>query len=651
MAIITLKNIILSFGNDVILNDIDLVIEKGDRLCLTGRNGSGKSSLMKLIGGELKADGGQLWRQESLRFSTLEQELSVAEGLTIFQSVAGTYQALGKLLSDYHYLVENLSSDDDVDKLARLQTEIESKDGWSLSHRIDSILDRMGLPANKLVSELSGGWLKRVAIARSLVAKPDVWLLDEPTNHLDIPTIQWLEEQLLNYEGSIIFITHDRQLMQSVATSIVDIDRGAVKRWDCQYQAFIERRDHEREIEQVHNKKFDANLKKEEIWIRQGIKARRTRNEGRVRALQDLRKEREKRINTKHLKMEIDAGNASGKIVKELIEVSKSYDDQVLIEDFSFILQRNDRIGLVGPNGVGKTTLLKILLEDLPVDQGEVKTGTKLSVAYFDQTRAQLDPEQSVADYICEGREYVSIGGKDIHVVSYLANFMFSGDQARAPIRTLSGGEQNRLLLARLFSLPANLLVLDEPTNDLDVESLELLEELMLEFKGTVLIVSHDRSFMDNVVSSLLIFKGQGIIEERVGGYSDWIAGGGQFPSATLSDVTPKSASSVDEVLTESAATPLPSTKADSSISHAERKKNKAQKQKLEKELAKLPDLVEVAETKLAKLHSQVSAADFFAKTEAQQQQSFAAITDVEQAIEDHMNRWEELEQALAGLS
>ncbi len=633
MAIVSLRNVTVSFGDDVVLHNVDLQLHKGDRLCLTGRNGSGKSTLLRLIEGELNADEGQIWRAENLAFSSLEQELPTGDEVSVFKAVASGYEALGELLVQYHNLATNLNDDGDVRLLSDLQERIEAGQGWSINHRIESVLDRMGLDPDKQLSELSGGWLKRVAIAKSLVSNPEVWLLDEPTNHLDIPTIQWLEEQLLSYEGTIVFVSHDRQLMQSVATSIIDIDRGTVTRWECDYQTFLVRREQHREVEERQNRKFDSKLMKEEAWIRQGIKARRTRNEGRVRALALLRNERAQRKRSRTLRMEIDAGISSGKIVKELHNVSKSFGDAPLIDDFSFILQRGDRVGLVGPNGAGKTTLLRILLDGLAVDKGQVRTGTKLSTAYFDQTREQLDPEQSVADYISEGREFIRLGNKDIHVVSYLGNFMFSADQARAPIRTLSGGEQNRLLLARLFSLPANLLVLDEPTNDLDVESLELLEELLLDFKGTVLIVSHDRSFMDNVVSSLLVFEGNGVIHEIVGGYSDWISSGGGFQLAPTVGID----------------SDIEATKVSKqNLTLVERKKLKSERQRLEKELARLPEQIEADEKKLSQLHHDMSSEKFYQQTEEEKKVTFDQVKELESGIEKNMQRWEEFEQKLS---
>jgi ATP-binding cassette subfamily F protein uup len=626
MPIITLKNVCLSFGSDVVLNKVDLNIDKGERLCLTGRNGSGKTTLMRLISNRLQADDGVIWRADNLNFSTLDQELPIGSDATVYQAVAGGFSNIGSLLAEFHDLTASISKEmpaDMVDKLANLQEQIDAANGWTLGHRIDTILDKMKLPADDKLSSLSGGWLKRVAIARSLVTEPDIWLLDEPTNHLDIPTIQWLESQLLSYDGTIIFVSHDRQLMQSVATSIIDIDRGSVKRWDCHYREFLERKDHELEVQAQQEKLFDDRLRKEESWIRQGVKARRTRNEGRVRALENLRAERQLRRSSGSLKLEVDSGSASGKIVKELINVSKAYENNQLIRNFNLIIQRGDRVGLLGPNGSGKTTLLKILLEDLPPDEGEVRTGTKLEVAYFDQVRAQLKPEQSVSDYISEGRDFITINDKNVHVVSYLNNFMFDGDQSRSPIRTLSGGEQNRLLLAKLFSLPANLLVLDEPTNDLDVESLELLEELLLDYKGTVLLVSHDRSFMDNVVSSLVVFEGSGVVKEYVGGYNDWIAAGGHFDAERVDP---------------------PTNESDGGATYQTQKKHKSNQKKISKELQQLPGKVEVLEQKIQAFHKSMSEPSFFEQTDELQQVLYTEVSSLEQQLKALFERWEELE-------
>jgi len=587
---------------------------------------------MRLLCGEVLADEGNIWREKALSFSTLEQDLPAGDDTTIFAAVASAFSEAGELLAEYAQVSMGTFDDSTLDRMAQLQTQIEAIDGWVLHHRVESVLQRMKLPPDEKLINLSGGWLKRVAIAKSLVTEPDVWLLDEPTNHLDIPTIEWLQEVMLEFQGTIVFVTHDRELMQSVATAIVEVDRGQLVRWDCDYKTFLERREHEREVEQTHNKKFDINLKKEEAWIREGIKARRTRNEGRVRALQQLRLERQKRRTQGTLKLAVDSGSASGKIVKELINVSKSYDAKPIITDLDLVIQRGDRIGLLGPNGSGKSTLIKILLEGLEIDSGEVVSGTKLAPAYFDQVRGQLNPEQSVKDYIAQGREYISINDREVHVVSYLANFMFNPEQARAPIRTLSGGEQNRLLLARLFSLPTNLLVLDEPTNDLDVESLELLEELLLDYTGTVLIVSHDRSFLDNVISSLLVFEGAGRVIEYVGGYNDWLEGGGSFAAlANAADkVNPTAKAAV----------------AEAPMSFEERKKAKAALKKRERELAQIPDRIDELELEMASLQAKIAAPSFFQASAADQDLLYASVAEKEAEMDILMARWEALEQS-----
>jgi len=632
MSIASLKNVSVHFGTDTILDQVEFNIAKGERVCLTGRNGSGKSTLMRLLCGEVLADEGNIWREKALSFSTLEQDLPAGDDTTIFAAVASAFSEAGELLAEYAQVSMGTFDDSTLDRMAQLQTQIEAIDGWVLHHRVESVLQRMKLPPDEKLINLSGGWLKRVAIAKSLVTEPDVWLLDEPTNHLDIPTIEWLQEVMLEFQGTIVFVTHDRELMQSVATAIVEVDRGQLVRWDCDYKTFLERREHEREVEQTHNKKFDINLKKEEAWIREGIKARRTRNEGRVRALQQLRLERQKRRTQGTLKLAVDSGSASGKIVKELINVSKSYDAKPIITDLDLVIQRGDRIGLLGPNGSGKSTLIKILLEGLEIDSGEVVSGTKLAPAYFDQVRGQLNPEQSVKDYIAQGREYISINDREVHVVSYLANFMFNPEQARAPIRTLSGGEQNRLLLARLFSLPTNLLVLDEPTNDLDVESLELLEELLLDYTGTVLIVSHDRSFLDNVISSLLVFEGAGRVIEYVGGYNDWLEGGGSFVAlANAADkVNPTAKAAV----------------AEAPMSFEERKKAKAALKKRERELAQIPDRIDELELEMASLQAKIAAPSFFQASAADQDLLYASVAEKEAEMDILMARWEALEQS-----
>jgi len=643
----TLKNVTVTFGTDRVLDRVNLILDQGERLCLTGRNGSGKSTLMRLLSGELQADEGTIWRSRDLSYSFLDQELPEVSSATIFDAVALAFENTGQLLSEYHALSLQLSDvkadhDKIVARMDSLQHKIEAADGWSVNHVIDATLQRMQLDPDIPLSQLSGGWLKRVAIAKSLVIEPDVWLVDEPTNHLDVPAIEWLEQRMVEFPGTIIFVSHDRHLLRSVATSLVDIDRGAVTLWKCGYEAFIERRDHEREVQTLHEKKFDEKLRKEEAWIREGIKARRTRNEGRVRDLEKLREVRRQRRSVSDLKLEVDAGSNSGKVVKELSAVSKSFDDKVLIRNLDLIVRRGDRIGLLGPNGCGKSTLINLLLEELEPDSGEIKTGTKLEVAYFDQARRQLEPDKKVADYISDGREYISINGKEIHVVSYLGNFMFNADQARGPIHRLSGGEQNRLLMARIFSQPANLLILDEPTNDLDVESLELLEEMLLAYNGTVMLVSHDRTFMDNVISSLLVFdaSGSGRVTEYVGGYSDWHKENQQRSSNAGSVAVSKTSQ-------QNASSARTDMLMDDSLGFEERKKLKAERQKGKKELEKLPGQIEKLESTLNDCNQKISETDFYQRPQAAQNEIFEKVKDLESQIEQLMTRWEQLEADL----
>ena len=643
----TLKNVTVTFGTDRVLDRVNLILDQGERLCLTGRNGSGKSTLMRLLSGELQADEGTIWRSRDLSYSFLDQELPEVSSATIFDAVAMAFENTGQLLSEYHALSLQLSDvkadhDKIVARMDTLQHKIEAADGWSVNHVIDATLQRMQLDPDIPLSQLSGGWLKRVAIAKSLVIEPDVWLVDEPTNHLDVPAIEWLEQRMVEFPGTIIFVSHDRHLLRSVATSLVDIDRGAVTLWKCGYEAFIERRDHEREVQTLHEKKFDEKLRKEEAWIREGIKARRTRNEGRVRDLEKLREVRRQRRSVSDLKLEVDAGSNSGKVVKELSAVSKSFDDKVLIRNLDLIVRRGDRIGLLGPNGCGKSTLINLLLEELEPDSGVIKTGTKLEVAYFDQARRQLEPDKKVADYISDGREYISINGKEIHVVSYLGNFMFNADQARGPIHRLSGGEQNRLLMARIFSQPANLLILDEPTNDLDVESLELLEEMLLAYNGTVMLVSHDRTFMDNVISSLLVFdaSGSGRVTEYVGGYSDWHKENQQRSSNAGSLAVSKTSQ-------QNASSARTDMLMDDSLGFEERKKLKAERQKSKKELEKLPGQIEKLESTLNDCNQKISETDFYQRPQAAQNEIFEKVKDLESQIEQLMTRWEQLEADL----
>ena len=463
-----------------------------------------------------------------VRIAVLSQSLPEADDKTVYDVVAGGLEQIGDWLAEYHHLTQAAAPD--LRRLEDIQHKLESADGWSLSQRVDTVLTQLDLDGDVVMKTLSGGWRRRVALARALVVEPDILLLDEPTNHLDIPSIEWLEQQIREYRGALLLVTHDRRFLERVTNGVMELDRGQLFPWDGDYRSFLDYRAQQAAAEDKANSLFDKRLAEEEKWIRQGIKARRTRNEGRVRALEDMRRERQDRREKQgRADFSLDRASASGKIVAELKHVSQVYAGRPVIADFSTVIMRGDRIGIVGPNGAGKSTLLKIILGELTPQQGEVRHGTKLEVAYFDQLRQQIDPERNLLDNICEGREFITINGKDRHGISYLGDFLFTPDRVRNPVKALSGGEQNRAILAKLFSKPANLLVLDEPTNDLDIETLELLEEILLNFDGTLLLVSHDRAFMDNVVTSILVFEGDGGIGDYVGGYSDWAARGGRF--------------------------------------------------------------------------------------------------------------------------
>ena len=620
MPIATFKNVSIAFGKDEILSGADLVVHQGEHLALAGRNGAGKSTTLKLISGELKNDSGEIWTEKNLKFVSLPQQLPIATEESVFTAVSSVFDELGKVISEYQVLAQTIKVDKLKNKkLNELQNSIEEMGGWSVTHKVEAILDRLNLPSEKRLSELSGGWLKRVSIAKTLVQDPDIWILDEPTNHLDIEGITWLESVMSAFKGTILFVSHDRRLMERACTGILEIDRGKLIKHDCGYSEFIDRRDKSLEIEAEHNRQFDEKLKKEEAWIRQGIKARRTRNEGRVRALEALRAERKKRVDIKKLKLAADSGIPSGKIVKEVTNLEKSLGGEIIIRGLDLIIQRGDRIGLLGSNGCGKSTLVKLLLSELEPDEGTIKTGTKLQISYFDQDKAQIDQNQTVFDFLSDGRDFVTIGEREIHVVSYLQNFLFSSEQARAPIRTLSGGEQNRLLLAKLFSLPANLLVLDEPTNDLDIETLELLEDLLIKYDGTVILVSHDRAFLDNVVSSLLVFEGDGKLVEHVGGYSSWRAAAKSTPSEMTNTIN-------------------------NSSNYVERKKRKSDTQKKKRAIEKVTDDIHQAEQQIEALHEQTSKATFFESSREQQAKIYAEIKSLESKLSDLMNNWEELE-------
>ena len=520
MSLIQLQRVDFSIGGPLLLEHVDLSIEANERVCIVGRNGEGKSTLMKLIAGELRADDGEVRVQNGIVVARMAQEVPQGTSGSVFDVVAEGLGDLGHLLARYHHLLH----EGDMDALGDVQTEIEARHGWDLDRRVTDVLTRLELPGDTDFAALSGGMKRRVLLAQALVRKPDVLLLDEPTNHLDIEAIGWLETFLKQFDGSIIFVTHDRSFLRALATRIIEIDRGQLTSWPGDYDNYLRRREERLHAESQANALFDKKLAQEEVWIRQGIKARRTRNEGRVRALKALRNERSQRRELSgNAKITLANAQASGKKVIELEHVRQSYGGRVLIDDLSTTIMRGDRVGIVGPNGAGKSTLLKILLGELKPERGEVTLGTSLQIAYFDQHRSQLNDSLNALDNVAEGREYIELNGQRKHIIGYLQDFLFSPERARAPITRLSGGERNRLLLAKLFAQPSNLLVMDEPTNDLDVETLELLEELLTEYQGTLLLVSHDRAFLDNVVSSTLVLEGEGQVGEYIGGYTDWL--------------------------------------------------------------------------------------------------------------------------------
>jgi ATP-binding cassette subfamily F protein uup len=524
MPYIILDKLELAYGHWPLLDGASLVIDRGERIGLIGRNGTGKSSLLKVVAGEQTADAGEVWRQPGLRFGYVPQEPVFAPGHSIYEAVAEGVGEASRLLLAYHEATHRMAQgEDDLAELDRLSHELEAHDAWRLSSRVEETLSRLDLSADVAVDTLSGGQKKRVALARALVAEPELLLLDEPTNHLDFTAIEWLESLLNGYGGALLFITHDRRFLDNVANRIVELDRGQLREYQGNFSAYQLKKAEQLEVEAAQNRKFDKFWKQEEVWIRKGIEARRTRNEGRVRRLESLRREREARINRLgQVGFALDAGERSGKLVAELEHVTHGYAGRTLIRDLSCRIIRGDKLGLIGPNGCGKTTLIRLILGELAPDQGRVRLGTNLQVAYFDQFRNRLDDGATLIDTISPGSDYVEIAGQKKHVISYLEEFLFPPERARAKVSALSGGERNRLLLARLFARPANLLVLDEPTNDLDIDTLELLEALLQDYAGTVILVSHDRTFLDNVATQSLVFEGDGKLTEIPGGYGDW---------------------------------------------------------------------------------------------------------------------------------
>ncbi|ELZ8933112.1 ABC transporter ATP-binding protein [Cronobacter dublinensis] len=634
MSLISMHGAWLSFSDSPLLDNAELHIEENERVCLVGRNGAGKSTLMKILNHELPLDDGRLIYEQDLVVARLQQDPPRNVAGSVYDFVAEGVAEQAEYLKRYHqisHLVMTDPSDKNLSELARVQEMLEHHDLWQLENRITEVLAQLELDADTPLASLSGGWLRKAALGRALVSAPRVLLLDEPTNHLDIETIDWLETFLKSFSGSIVFISHDRSFIRNMATRIVDLDRGKLVSYPGDYDKYLVAKEEALRVEELQNAEFDRKLAQEEVWIRQGIKARRTRNEGRVRALKAMRRERgERREVMGSAKMQVEEATRSGKIVFELENVNYRLGDKTLVRDFSAQVQRGDKIALVGPNGCGKTTLLKLMLDQLKADSGRVHCGTKLEVAYFDQHRAELDPERTVMDNLAEGKQEVMVNGKPRHVLGYLQDFLFHPKRAMTPVRALSGGERNRLLLARLFLKPSNLLILDEPTNDLDVETLELLEELIDGYQGTVLLVSHDRQFVDNTVTECWIFEGEGRIGQYVGGYHD--ARGQQASSRAMQQPVAKKTDAAPDAKAET----------------VKRSSNKLS-YNLQRELEQLPARLETLEAELEALQAKVSDASFFNQPHDVTQDVLAQMSAAEGALEEAFERWEYLESLKNG--
>ena len=622
MALINLRNISLAFGGPPLLEDISLRIEKGERICLLGRNGTGKSTLLKVIAGEIQVDAGIIDREQGLRVARLEQDVPRNLDGTIYEAMAQGLAETGELLSRYHDLTRRTEHGvGGLDgQLAEVHQQLENRDGWSHQQRIEQVLSRLKLPADLQLSSLSGGVMRRVLLARALAVDPDILLLDEPTNHLDIESINWLEDFLLRQNLTLVFVTHDRAFLRNLASRIVEIDRGRLFDFACDYDTFLQRKDERLHAEAREQARFDKTMAEEEVWIRKGIKARRTRNEGRVRALKKMREEfRQRRERTGTARLGLHEAERSGKLVAEVKGLTFAFDKTPLVKDFSTTVLRGDRIGIIGPNGIGKTTLLKLILGELEPQQGEVRLGTNLHILYFDQMREQLDPDLTVQQNLAGDQDTLIIDGRSRHVIGYLQDFLFTPDRARSPVRILSGGERNRLLLARLFAREANLLVLDEPTNDLDLETLDLLEELLADFKGTLFLVSHDRAFLNRVVTSTIAFEGDGQVREYVGGYDDWLQ--------------QRQASAIEPVKAKAMNRGKPKQERPRKLTFKEKR-----------ELDKLPLRIETLESEIAALHKKIADPEFYRTAGAAVADVNNRLEEIERELAATYNRWQELD-------
>ena len=633
MPLLTLESACLAFGHHTLLDQVDLQLDTGERIGLIGRNGGGKSSLLRIIAGEIKPDDGRIWRAPGLKLAYVPQEPELDPALTVFEEVSKGLGKVSQVLLHYHeasHLLSDGMGDTEalLSRLQDLQAEVEAQDGWRIQARVETAIDKLDLPPDALVGQLSGGQKKRVALARALVVSPDVLLLDEPTNHLDFSSIEWLEGLLKDFAGSVLFITHDRRFLNNVATRIAELDRGKLASFPGDFAEYQRKKLEMLEVEAVHNQKFDKVLAQEEVWIRKGIQARRTRNEGRVRRLEALRIERaDRREKMGTVNLNVDEGAKSGRMVAELEHVSKRYGDKTIIDNFSCRIMRGDRVGLLGPNGAGKSTLLKLILGELPPDSGDVRLGTKLEVAYFDQLREQLDEEATLIDTISQGSDFIDIGETRKHVISYLEDFLFAPQRARSPVKSLSGGERNRLLLARLFTRPANVLILDEPTNDLDIETLELLEALLQNYSGTLFLVSHDREFLDNVVTQVIAFEGNGILREYVGGYEDWVRAKG-YRKAAEKEQAAKSQQTAPFKAREVRESPT---------------RIKLDYKEI-RELDELPQKIELLEQEQAAITRQLGTADFYLNQPEKARALHERFVGIEEELMSCLARWEELD-------
>jgi len=637
MAVISLSNAQLAFGHVALLDRAEFSLETGERVGLIGRNGTGKSSLLKIIASVSKLDDGLLVMQQGLKIAYVDQEPHFPAEMSIFDAVASGLGELPALLAEYESLTGQFGGDNDdalMERMHDIQVKLDAADAWSLNHKVETTLDKLNLKADSLIGELSGGMQKRVALACGLVGAPDVLLLDEPTNHLDFGSILWLEALLRDYKGSVLFITHDRSFLDNVATRIIELDRGKILSFPGNFSTYQGRKAELLANEEVENAKFDKFLAQEEVWIRKGVQARRTRDEGRVRRLEALRQERSVRRDRQgQVKLEVSSGERSGKIVAELENVSKAYGPKTIVRDFTGTIMRGDKVGLIGQNGAGKTTLLKLILGEETADAGTVRQGTKLQVAYFDQMRTQLNEEASLAETIAPGSDWVEVNGQRKHVMTYLSDFLFAPERARSPVRTLSGGERNRLLLARLFAKPANVLVLDEPTNDLDIDTLELLEELLEEYTGTVFLVSHDRTFLDNVVTQVIASEGDGVWREYVGGYSDW-----ERVRANMQATARKADSKPEAKPAEVQAAPVAAAAKPKKLSYKE-----------QRELEELPKLIAQLEEEQAAISAKLADPDLYKQGADAAVSLNARFAEIDGLLLENLERWEVIEARSKG--